>query len=96
MFNEIYERIKEYDNIVIARQIGVDPDALCSSLALRDSIKLTFPNSSLIETALALQNVWRNFEYNLVSHSIKKPWNIFTISIVTIKLIGIIVFKSKK
>ncbi len=48
MFNEIYERIKEYDNIVIARHIGVDPDALCSSLALRDSIKLTFPNKNVI------------------------------------------------
>ncbi|MBQ6539205.1 MAG: bifunctional oligoribonuclease/PAP phosphatase NrnA [Bacilli bacterium] len=48
MFNEIYKRIKEYDNIVIARHIGVDPDALCSSLALRDSIKLTFPNKNVI------------------------------------------------
>ena len=48
MFNEIYKRIKEYDNIVIARHIGVDPDALCSSLALRDSIRLTFPNKNVI------------------------------------------------
>ncbi len=48
MFNEIYKRIKEYNNIVIARHIGVDPDALCSSLALRDSIRLTFPNKNVI------------------------------------------------
>ena len=48
MFNEIYEKIKEFDNIVIARHIGVDPDALCSSLALRDSIKLTFPEKKVI------------------------------------------------
>jgi len=47
MFNEIYERIKEYKTIVIARHIGVDPDALCSSLALRDSIKLTFPDKEV-------------------------------------------------
>lgn len=47
MFNEIYERIKEYKTIVIARHIGVDPDALCSSLALRDSIKLTFPEKQV-------------------------------------------------
>ena len=45
MFNEIFDKIKEFDNIVIARHIGVDPDALCSSLALRDSIKLTFPEN---------------------------------------------------
>ncbi len=43
MFNEIYEKIKEYDTIVIVRHIGVDPDALCSQIALRDSIRLTFP-----------------------------------------------------
>lgn len=47
MFNEIYEKIKEYKTIVIARHIGVDPDALCSSLALRDSIKLTFPDKEV-------------------------------------------------
>ena len=48
MFNEIYDKIREFDNIVIARHIGVDPDALCSSLALRDSIKLTFPEKKVI------------------------------------------------
>ena len=35
--------IKRYDAIVIARHIGVDPDALCSQLALRDVIRLNFP-----------------------------------------------------
>ena len=48
MFNEIISKIKEYDSIVIARHIGVDPDALCSQLALRDSIKLTYPNKKVI------------------------------------------------
>ena len=43
MFNEIYEKIKKYDTIVIVRHIGADPDALCSQIALRDSIKLTLP-----------------------------------------------------
>lgn len=48
MFKKIYEKIKEYDVIVIARHIGVDPDALASQLALRDSIKLTFPEKKVI------------------------------------------------
>ena len=48
MFNEIFNKIKEYNNIVIARHIGVDPDALCSQLALRDSIRLTFPEKKVI------------------------------------------------
>lgn len=47
MFNEIFETIKSYNNIVIARHIGVDPDAMASSLALRNSIKLTFPEKNV-------------------------------------------------
>ena len=48
MYNELINKIKEYDHIVIARHIGVDPDALCSQLALRDSILLTYPNKKVI------------------------------------------------
>ena len=44
MFLKIYELIKKYDNIVIARHIGVDPDAMASSFALKNSILLTFPD----------------------------------------------------
>ena len=33
---------------VIARHIGVDPDALCSQLALRDAIRLNFPEKKVI------------------------------------------------
>ncbi len=47
MLEDIFEKITEYDNIVIARHIGVDPDALASQLALRDSIKKTFPNKKV-------------------------------------------------
>lgn len=48
MYNEIVDKIKEYDNIVITRHVGVDPDALCSQLALRDSIKLTYPEKKIL------------------------------------------------
>ena len=48
MYREIYEKIKEYETIVIARHVGVDPDALCGQLALRDSIKLTFPEKKVL------------------------------------------------
>lgn len=44
MFLKIYELIKKYENIVIARHIGVDPDAMASSFALKNSILLTFPD----------------------------------------------------
>ena len=48
MYEEIVKKIKEYDTILIARHIGVDPDALCSQLALRDSIKLTYPDKKVL------------------------------------------------
>ncbi len=48
MYNKIYEKIKEYNTIVVARHVGVDPDALCGQLALRDAIKLTFPEKKVL------------------------------------------------
>ena len=47
MYKDIYKTIKSYNNIVIARHVGVDPDAMASALALRDSIKLTFPEKNV-------------------------------------------------
>lgn len=47
MYKKIYKEIKKYDTIVIARHVGVDPDALASQLALRDSIKLSFPDKKV-------------------------------------------------
>lgn len=47
LYRQIYRKIFKYDTIVIARHVGADPDALASQIALRDSIKLTFPNKSV-------------------------------------------------
>ncbi|MGN1355743.1 MAG: bifunctional oligoribonuclease/PAP phosphatase NrnA [Bacilli bacterium] len=48
MYKKIFKEIKKYKTIVIARHIGVDPDAMASQIALRDSIKLTFPEKKVI------------------------------------------------
>lgn len=48
MYKKIFNEIKKYNNIVIARHIGVDPDAMASQIALRDSIKLTFPEKKVM------------------------------------------------
>ena len=47
IYNEIYERIKEYDKIVIARHIGADIDALGSTLGLKEVITNTFPKKKV-------------------------------------------------
>ena len=46
-FNEIYEKIKEFDKIVIARHIGADIDALGSSMGLKEIITNTFPKKKV-------------------------------------------------
>lgn len=43
----IYKIISKYDSIVLARHIGPDPDAIASQIALRDSIRLTFPKKKV-------------------------------------------------
>ena len=47
MYKDIYKAIKSYKTIVIARHVGVDPDAMASQIALKKSIKLTFPEKSV-------------------------------------------------
>lgn len=46
-FNEIYEKIKEFDKIVIARHIGADIDALGSSIGLKEVITNSFPKKKV-------------------------------------------------
>lgn len=47
LYKKIIKIIKEYDEIVLARHIGADPDAIASQIALRDSIRLTYPNKKV-------------------------------------------------
>jgi phosphoesterase RecJ-like protein len=42
MYKEIYKKIKKYNNIVIVRHTGADPDALGAQVALKDIISNTF------------------------------------------------------
>jgi len=47
LFKEIYKLIKKYNNIVIARHIGADPDALGSQFALKELIKENFKDKNV-------------------------------------------------
>ncbi len=46
-FKKIYKMIKKYDTIVLARHIGADPDALGSTLGLKEIILNTFNNKKV-------------------------------------------------
>lgn len=47
MLKQIYEEIKKYNTIVIARHIGVDPDALGSQFALKYALELSFRDKNV-------------------------------------------------
>ncbi len=47
IYKSIYNEIKKYKKIYIARHIGPDPDAFGSQMALKRSIKLTFPEKEV-------------------------------------------------
>lgn len=47
VIKKIYTEIKNHDKIVIARHVGADPDALGSTLGLKEIILHTFPNKKV-------------------------------------------------
>lgn len=47
VYKQIYKKIKKANKIVIARHIGPDPDALGSSLGLKELIKTKYPNKEV-------------------------------------------------
>ena len=47
IYKSIYKKIKKYDTIILARHIGADPDALGSTLGLKEAILYTFPNKKV-------------------------------------------------
>ncbi len=47
MYKEVYEKIEKYETIVIARHIGVDPDAMASQVGLKEAILETFPEKKV-------------------------------------------------
>lgn len=47
MYRQVYNRIKKYNTIVIARHIGPDPDALGAQIGLRDIILHNFPQKKV-------------------------------------------------
>ncbi len=47
IYKAIYNEIKKYKKIYIARHIGPDPDAFGSQMSLKESIKLTFPEKEV-------------------------------------------------
>ena len=55
LFKDILKEIKKYNNIVIARHIGADPDALGSQFALKELLQINFKfNFKVISNKLQL------------------------------------------
>ncbi|MCC9987479.1 bifunctional oligoribonuclease/PAP phosphatase NrnA [Streptococcus agalactiae] len=50
IFQQILDKIKEYDTIIIHRHMRPDPDALGSQIGLRDIIRHNFPKKTVLAT----------------------------------------------
>ena len=51
---QILKKIKEYKNIVIARHIGPDPDAIASQIALRDIIRFNYEDKNVYAVGIGV------------------------------------------
>ena len=54
IYKSIYNEIKRYKTIYIARHIGPDPDAFGSQMGLKKSIKLTFPEKEVYAVGVSV------------------------------------------
>ena len=54
IYKSIYNEIKKYKTIYIARHIGPDPDAFGSQMGLKKSIKLTFPEKEVYAVGVSV------------------------------------------
>jgi len=59
LYKQIKKEIKKYDDIVIVRHIGADPDALGSQFALKELININFTNKNVF----VLGNPASRFKY---------------------------------
>ena len=81
MLKKIYEKIKKYNTIVIARHIGVDPDALGSQFALKEAISINFPEKKIY--AVGSKSTRYNYFPKLDKYDIKENKEVLLIVVDT-------------
>lgn len=72
VFKSIYKQIKKYDSIVIARHLRVDPDALASSLALKELIQNTFKEKKVYAVGIPASKFKYMGELDKINEDIPK------------------------
>lgn len=78
MYKDIYKKIKKYENIVITRHVGADPDAVGSQIALRDIISTTFPEKNVYSIGMV------SSKFRFIGELDKPSDNMYTNSLIIV------------
>ena len=81
LVKKIAKKIKQYDTIIVARHMGPDPDAICSQIALRDSIRLTYPNKKVYAVGIGVSKFKKYGELDKIENKSQKNPLLITLDV---------------
>ena len=81
LVKKIARRIKQYDTIIIARHTGPDPDAICSQIALRDSIHLTYPSKKVYAVGVGVSKFKKYGLLDKIDNKLQKNALLITLDV---------------
>lgn len=81
LVKKIARKIKQYDTIIIARHTGPDPDAICSQIALRDSIRLTYPTKKVYAVGVGVSKFKKYGLLDKIDNKLQKNALLITLDV---------------
>ena len=81
LLKKVAKKIKQYDTIIIARHMGPDPDAICSQIALRDSIRFTYPSKKVYAVGVGVSKFKKYGQLDKIDNKVQKNALLITLDV---------------
>lgn len=81
LVKKIARKIKQYDTIIISRHTGPDPDAICSQIALRDSVRLTYPSKKVYAVGVGVSKFKKYGLLDKIDNKLQKNALLITLDV---------------